>query len=86
MISITYYFLPELGIIEASEFILTMTRDRSYPINPLATHIVYTEGNMQTIAKMIPIDIYRNPGIIENVFARDDCSPKEIQIYIDLFK
>jgi hypothetical protein len=32
------YFLPELRRIEAGDFILTMTGDRSCPINPLATH------------------------------------------------
>jgi hypothetical protein len=39
------------------EFTLTMIGDRACPINPLATHIVYAEGNMETIPKMIPIDI-----------------------------
>jgi hypothetical protein len=80
------YFLPELGRIEAGEFVLTMTGDRSCPINPLATHTVYAEGNMETITKMIPIDISRTPGIMENVFIGADCSPEEIQIYTDLFK
>jgi hypothetical protein len=80
------YFLPELGRIEASKFVLTMTRDRSFPINPLATHAVYAKGNMETIAKTIPIDISRTPGVMENVFVGADCSPKEIQIYTDLFK
>jgi hypothetical protein len=80
------YFLPELGRIEAGEFVLTMTGDRSCPINPLATHAVYAKGNMETITKMIPIDISRTPGIVENVFIGADCSPEEIQIYTDLFK
>jgi hypothetical protein len=80
------YFLPELRRIEAGEFTLTMTGDRSFPINPLATHVVYAEGNMETIAKMIPIDISRTPGIMENVFVGADCSPEEIRIYTGLFK
>jgi hypothetical protein len=80
------YFLPELRRIEAGEFTLTMTGDRSFPINPLATHAVYTEGNMETIAKTIPIDISRTPGIVENVFVGAECSPKEIRIYMGLFK
>jgi hypothetical protein len=80
------YFLPELRRIEAGEFMLTMTGDRSCPINPLATHTVYAEGNMETITEMIPIDISRTPGIMENVFVGADCSPEEIQIYTDLFK
>jgi hypothetical protein len=41
---------------------------------------------MATIAATIPINIYRNPVIVENVFIEADCSPEEIQIYMDLFK
>jgi hypothetical protein len=63
-----------------------MTGDRSCPINPLATHEVYAEGNMETITETIPINISITPGIVENVFVRDDYSSKEIQIYTDLFK
>jgi hypothetical protein len=44
------------------------------------------KGNMETITEMIPIDISRTPGIMENVFVGADCSPEEIQIYTDLFK
>jgi hypothetical protein len=63
-----YYFLIELRRIEAGEFTLTMTRDRSCPINPLATHVVYAEGNMENIVEMIPIDISRAPSVMDNVF------------------
>jgi hypothetical protein len=80
------YFLLELRRIEAGEFTLTMTGDRSCPINPLATHEVYAEGNMETIAKTIPINTSRTLGFMENVFVEVDCSPREIQIYTDLFK
>jgi hypothetical protein len=80
------YFLPELSRIKAGEFTLTMTGDRSCPINPLATHIVYVEGNMETIAETIPINISRTHGIVENVFFGGDYSLKEIRIYMDLFK
>jgi hypothetical protein len=69
------YFLPELRRIEAGEFTLTMTGDRFCPINPLATHAVYAEGNMETITKTIPIDISRTLGTMENVFVGADCSP-----------
>jgi hypothetical protein len=78
------YFLPELRRIEAGEFVLTMTGDRSCPMNPLATHAVYTEGNMESIVETIPIDISITPSVMENVFVRADCSPEEIQIYTDL--
>jgi hypothetical protein len=80
------YFLPELGRIEAGEFVLTMIGDRPCPINPLVTHAVYVEGNMATIAKTIPIDISRTLGVVENVFVGADCSPKEIYIYTYLFQ
>jgi hypothetical protein len=43
------YFLPELRRIEAGEFLLTMIGDRSCLVNPLATHVVYAEGNMECI-------------------------------------
>jgi hypothetical protein len=63
-----------------------MNGDNPCPINPLAMHRVYAEGNMERIATMIPIDISKTPGIVENVFIRADCSPKEIQTYTKLFK
>jgi hypothetical protein len=41
---------------------------------------------METIGKKIPIDISKTHGVVENVFVGVDCSPKEIQIYTNLFK
>ena len=41
---------------------------------------------METIAETLPINISRNPSVMENVFVEADCSPGEIQIYTDLFK
>jgi hypothetical protein len=52
----------------------------------LATHAVYAEGNMETIAETIPINISRTLGVVENIFIRADCFHEEIQIYTDLFK
>jgi hypothetical protein len=72
------YFLPELRRIEAGEFTLTMTRDRSFPINPLATRDVYAEGNTESIAETVPINLSRTPGVIDNVFVEVYCSPEEI--------
>jgi hypothetical protein len=63
-----------------------MTGDQPCPINLLATKEIYAEGNMATIAETIPINISRNPDIMENVFVGADCSLEEIQIYTDLFK
>jgi hypothetical protein len=72
------YFLPELSRIESKEFTLTMTGDRFCPINPLATHKVYPEGNMATIDEMIPINISRTPSVIGNVFVGAYYSPEEM--------
>jgi hypothetical protein len=47
---------------------VTMTGDRSCHTNPLATHKIYVEGNMETIAETIPIHISRTHGIIDNFF------------------
>jgi hypothetical protein len=33
------YFLPELNRVENGEFILTMTRDEDWSMNPLETHV-----------------------------------------------
>jgi hypothetical protein len=49
-------------------------------------HRVYAEGNMESIATMIPIDISKTPGIVENVFVGVDFSPEEIRTYTELFK
>jgi hypothetical protein len=80
------YFLPELRRIEAGEFTLTMTGDKAFPINPLDTHVVYAEGNMETISQTTPIDISINLGVMENIFVGEDSSPEEIKIYTYLFK
>jgi hypothetical protein len=72
------YFLPELHRIEAGEFHITMTGDHPCPINLLATHEIYAEGNMMTIAETIPINISRTPGVIDNVFVGAYNSPEEM--------
>ena len=46
--------------------------------NPLATHKIYAEGNMETIAETIPINISRTPGVIDNVFVGAYNSPEEM--------
>jgi hypothetical protein len=70
------YFLPELSRIKAGEFTITMTGDQPCPINLLATQEIYAEGNMATIAETIPINISRNPGVIENVFVESRLLPQ----------
>jgi hypothetical protein len=41
-------------------------------------HAVYVEGNMETVTKLIPIDISRTHGVVENLFVGVNFSPKEI--------
>jgi hypothetical protein len=72
------YFLPKLSRIKAGEFTMTMTGDRSCHTNPLATHKIYVEGNMATIAEPISINISRTPGVIDNVFVGAYSSPEEM--------
>jgi hypothetical protein len=55
-------------------------------MNPLETHVVYAEGNMENISETIPINISRNPEVVENVFIGVDCSPNEVHTYTNLFK
>jgi hypothetical protein len=81
-----YYFLPKMRRVEVGEFTMIVNGDATCLINPLAIHIIYFKGNMETIDETIPIDISRNPGVIENIFIEVDCSFKEIQIYTKLFK
>jgi hypothetical protein len=72
------YFLPKLSRIKAGEFTVTMTGDRSCHTNPLATHKIYVEGNMATVAETMPINISRTPGVIDNVFVGAYNSPEEM--------
>ena len=55
-------------------------------LNPLAPTKVYAKGNMAVISPTIPVNISRDPNIIENVFIGAECSCEEVQIYIELFK
>jgi hypothetical protein len=80
------YFLPKLRRIEEGDFITTMNGDAPCHVNTLATHIIYVKVKMESIVETIPIDISRTPGVVKNVFVSADCSPKDITIYIELFK
>jgi hypothetical protein len=68
------------------EFVSIVNGDNSCPTNPLDIHVFYTDGNMASIATMIPINISKTPRFVENVFIRADCSPEDIQAYTKLFK
>jgi hypothetical protein len=51
------YFLPDLSRIKEGEFTMNMMGNQPCPINLLATHEIYAEGNMATIIETIPINI-----------------------------
>jgi hypothetical protein len=80
------YFLPKLRRIEAGDFVTTLNGDSPCPINPMATHEIYAEGNMASIVETIHIDISKTLVFMENVFVEEDCSLEEIQMYTELFK
>jgi hypothetical protein len=60
------------------EFVSIVNGDKPCPINPLAMHGFYVEGNMESIATTIPIYISKTLGVVENVFIEVDYSPEEI--------
>ena len=45
-----------------------------------------TDGNMENISSMIPINISHDPGRIKNVYIGAEYSHAEIQEYTKLFK
>ena len=53
---------------------------------PLSSPGPMADGNMANISSMIPINISRNPGTIENVYIGVDCSHADILKYTELFK
>ena len=80
------YFLLELNRIENQEFHVRLAEDDDVLINPFPKEGIFAEGNMENISVTIPISIYVNLDIIENVHIGANCSPEEIAIYTALFK
>ena len=80
------YFLPELSRIENQEFHVRLTDDVDTPVNPLPREGMFVEGNMENIYATIPINIFVNPDIVENIHIGANCSPEETAIYTALFK
>jgi len=56
------------------------------PQNPVLTHHVLLEGNMQNITETRPIDILVKLGIVENVHIGQNCTPKEVKTLMTIFK
>ena len=65
---------------------MRLENDVDTPVNPLPKEGMFVEGNMENISTTIPINISVNPNIVENMHIGTNCSPKEISIYISLFK
>lgn len=80
------YFLPELDRLEREEFREVLSERIGSPMVPLSSPGSMADGNMANISTMIPINISRDPGRIENVYIGAECSHVEIQEYTKLFK
>jgi hypothetical protein len=61
------YFLPELGCIENGEFKLAIIIIVDRTVYHFSMHGVYAEGNTTNISETTPINIYRNPDVVENI-------------------
>ena len=80
------YFLLELDRLEHEDFREVLSERIGSPMVPLSSLGLMDDGNMENIYSMIPINIARDPGRIENVYIGAECSHAEIQEYIELFK
>ena len=47
---------------------------------------MYAKANMANIFNIIPINVSKNNGVIENTIIKLDYYPKEYQVYTTLFK
>ena len=61
------YFLLELSRIENQEFHMRLSDDVDTPINPLPREGMFAEGNMENISATIPINIFVNLDVMENI-------------------
>ena len=80
------YFLLKLDHLEHEEFREVLSERIGSPMVPLSSPGPMADGNMENISPMIPINISRDPGRIENVYIGVECSHAEIQEYTELFK
>jgi hypothetical protein len=62
-----------------------MIGDVDHPLNPLETHGIYVEGNMENISETISINISKTLDVVENVFIGATILQKKF-IYMTLFK
>ena len=80
------YFLLELECTECDDYRVILRGKVGSPMIPLGAPGKYAEGKMANSSPTIPIDIYRTPDKVENVYIGVDCSPNEIEAYTKLFK
>ena len=80
------YFLPKLDRLECDDFRVILSEKFGSPVVPLISPSHIFEGNMDNLSPMIPINICHDPGKIENVYIRVDCSLDEIKEYTKIFK
>ena len=71
---------------EREEFREVLNKRIGSPMVPLISSSPMADGNMANISPMIPINISRDPGKIENVYIGAECSHAEIQEYTEMFK
>ena len=62
------YFLLELDRLEREDFRVVLSERFGSPMVPLISPGLMADGNMANISSMIPINISRDPGRIENVY------------------
>ena len=79
-------FIPTIDQLKKIDLELTIDKKFDWFKCPFLAQSVFIEGNLSNISNTIPINIYSNPDIIENIMIGLDCSPQEIEIYTSLFK
>ena len=72
------YFLPELDCMEHEDFRAVLSQRVGSPMVPLSSPSPMADRKMANISSTIPINISREPGRIENVYIRAECSHAEI--------
>ena len=65
---------------------MRLSEDIDIPINPFPREGIFAERNMENISATIPINIFVNPDIMQNIYIGENCSPEEIAIYTAPFK
>ena len=60
---------------ECDEFRDILSKNIGSPVVPLRSPAQMADGNMANLSPIIPINISRDPGKIENVYVGAVCSP-----------